>query len=96
MTDKPTLTSEGFQELWKQAVHNKAHRILHDAQDLMIAYQVLASSGLIIGNSMDVVDRDIQLVLAHCRQLTGDMSKADSVIKGYCDRLKEKEDDEGV
>ena len=93
MTDKPTLTGEQFQELWRQTVHNKAHQILHDAQDLQKAFETLTSSGLIIGNQMDIISRDIQLVRAYIQQLTSDLTMTHQIIDGYCRRITEEEEE---
>jgi hypothetical protein len=85
--EKPTLTGSQFEELWRQTVHNKAHQILHDLQDLHSAFETLVDSGLIIGNQMDLIKRDIQLARVYIQQLTDDLPKAHSIVQGYCRRL---------
>jgi len=90
------IKPDNFKEMWRQSVHNKAHRIMHDAQDLQGAFFALldGQSALGICDKINLVERQIALVRGELGRLTEITGKATSIIDRLVEVAKEHQEEE--
>lgn len=74
------LSKEAVVELWRQCVHNKSHRLMHDCQDLRQAFTALLPPDA-FGDKIDLFERQLRIVevelsnLVSCAGRIGDLQK---------------------
>jgi hypothetical protein len=75
------LNKEGYQELWRQAVHNKTHQLFMDSQDLRSAFEALLPPEAMCHDKFILFERQITIVQSELKRLTEYVSRLGNVVE---------------